>query len=409
MSECLVCSDTNAQHHYGTICCPSCKGFFRRVYLSAKNLECYRGNCCQITKATRNACRACRYKKCVQVGMNPNEIRGRADTSSPVTLPEMGDDIGPSTSSASAQQHCMEVDKVRLPSDCLMIENAEQLINLYLNLNRFCESTSVNSSDISRADEDVLIHRMLDATVLQLIDRTCPQCPRFTRNWKPTEFLDLYNFRRSWARDVVHLLDWANHFPIFKKLCSEDKVKVFIGRFTQFSLFTKCYRTYRESCSGLLLGCGNVFPFERNSRGNVENEYLRKLFSRLCDGLFNEVIFPMAHLSLNDATYVLIKACIFLFEGFAFTDLSPEGRAMISREKARHRSALLAHLNGKSDLIDEKLNHIIQIEHMMTSIEALSNFMDKEVQFLSVFGLLDMNRTLITECHLNKYKFNFHT
>ncbi|VDL78825.1 unnamed protein product [Nippostrongylus brasiliensis] len=345
MSECLVCSDTNAQHHYGTICCPSCKGFFRRVYLSAKNLECYRGNCCQITKgllpstailkymclfiitvpsliwvsaypsprsfsATRNACRACRYKKCVQVGMNPNEIRGRADTSSPV-------------------------DKVRLPSDCLMIENAEQLINLYLNLNRFCESTSVNSSDISRADEDVLIHRMLDATVLQLIDRTCPQCPRFTRNWKPTEFLDLYNFRRSWARDVVHLLDWANHFPIFKKLCSEDK----------------------------------IFLSSRN---------------------MNKGVLPGA-------------------PRFAFTDLSPEGRAMISREKARHRSALLAHLNGKSDLIDEKLNHIIQIEHMMTSIEALSNFMDKEVQFLSVFGLLDMNRTLITECHLNKYKFSFQT
>ncbi|VDK56587.1 unnamed protein product [Cylicostephanus goldi] len=43
---------------------------------------------------------------------------------------------------------------------------------------------------------------------------------------------------------------------------------------------------------------------------------------------------------------------------------------------------------------------------MMASIEAMSNFMDKEIQFLGVFGLLDMGRTLIRECHVNKYKFN---
>ncbi|VDK59527.1 unnamed protein product [Cylicostephanus goldi] len=125
---------------------------------------------------------------------------------------------------------------------------------------------------MTRADEDELISRMLDSTVKQLIEKTCPQCPRFRRNWKPTEFLDTYNFRRSWARDVVHMLDWANHFPAFKKLSAEDKEKVFIGRFTQFSLFTKCYRTYRESCSGLLLGCGNVFPYERDARVKIEDE-----------------------------------------------------------------------------------------------------------------------------------------
>lgn len=48
----------------------SCKGFFRRVYMSDKKFECYRGNMCVIQKGTRNICRACRYKKCLQVGMN---------------------------------------------------------------------------------------------------------------------------------------------------------------------------------------------------------------------------------------------------------------------------------------------------------------------------------------------------
>ncbi|KAK6019710.1 Ligand-binding domain of nuclear hormone receptor [Ostertagia ostertagi] len=268
----------------------------------------------------------------------------------------------------------------------------------------FCESTSVNSSDGTRADEDLLINRMLNSTVPQLIDKTCPQCPRFTRSWKPMEFLNLYNFRRSWARDVVYLLDWANHFPIFRKLCSEDKSSL-VALLSSPS-FTKCYRTYREGCSGLLLGCGNVFPYEQDTRFKIEDEYLRKLFSQLCDALFTEVIFPMAHLRLSETTYVLMKASVFLFEGLTFSSLTPEGKVVIAQEKSRHRTALLAHLNAMKETFDEKLNYIIQIEHIMTSIEAISNFMDKEIQFLNVFGILDMNRSLITECHVNKYRFH---
>nr|CDJ96505.1 Zinc finger and Nuclear hormone receptor domain containing protein [Haemonchus contortus] len=411
MNYCRVCSDSNAQHHYGTICCPSCKGFFRRVYLSSKRLEWYRGNCCEINKATRNSCRACRYKKCVNVGMNANDIRGRSDVTSPVDLPEVSGESEPcsSTNGEHTQMTSMDTEPQLLPSKFTANDDAQQLINLKMEnffFFMFCESTSLNSSDVSRADEDMLIHRMLDSTVPQLIEKTCPQCPRFPRNWKPTEFVNIYNFRRSWARDVVQLLDWANHFPIFRKLCYEDQVKIFIGRFTQFSLFTKCYRTYRESCSGLLLGCGNVFPYEQDTRFRIEDEYLRNLFSRLCDALFDEVIFPMANLCLSEGTYVLMKACIFLFEGLTFNSLTPGGKELLAQERVHHRAALLAHLNTKKEVLDEKLNYIIQIEHIMANIEAVSNFMDKEIQYLSVFGILDMNRTLIKDCHVNKYNFN---
>ncbi|ETN74530.1 zinc finger, C4 type, partial [Necator americanus] len=116
----------------------SCKGFFRRVYLSAKNLECYTGNYCKITKASRNACRACRYKKCVQVGMNPNEIRGRADNSSPNALPEVDDDIAPCSSSSNGQVYLrLNVENaVSLPSEFSVLDEAEQLVNLYMNLDR---------------------------------------------------------------------------------------------------------------------------------------------------------------------------------------------------------------------------------------------------------------------------------
>ncbi|PIO62364.1 zinc finger, C4 type, partial [Teladorsagia circumcincta] len=113
----------------------SCKGFFRRVYLSAKSLECYRGNSCEITKESRNACRACRYKKCVQVGMKPSEIRGHVDAPSPENLPEMSGEISPrSSTDDQVQRISMNTESLMLPSEFSVVDEAQQLINLYLNL-----------------------------------------------------------------------------------------------------------------------------------------------------------------------------------------------------------------------------------------------------------------------------------
>lgn len=106
------------------------------------------------------------------------------------------------------------------------------------------------------------------------------------RCWKPREFVNLDNFRKSWARDVVNLVDWINHFHPFKQLSNDDKVpppdslqsdsllqtKLLVGRFTQFSLLTKAYRTYKEGCSGLVFGCSNVFPYENGAQTNVTDD-----------------------------------------------------------------------------------------------------------------------------------------
>ncbi|KAK6747725.1 hypothetical protein RB195_000739 [Necator americanus] len=113
--------------------------------------------------------------------MNPNEIRGRADNSSPNALPEVDDDIAPCSSSSNGQVYLrLNVENaVSLPSEFSVLDEAEQLVNLYMNLDRFCESTSVNSPDVTTTEEDALITLMLDSTVRELIEKTCPQCPRF--------------------------------------------------------------------------------------------------------------------------------------------------------------------------------------------------------------------------------------
>lgn len=62
----------------------------------------------------------------------------------------------------------------------------------------------------------------------------------------------------------------------------------------------------------------------------------------MSDTLQPEVVQQMRELMLTEEEFALIRANIFLFEGFPLTSLSPEGRQLIAIEKKRHRAALIS-------------------------------------------------------------------
>ena len=68
-SPCPVCGDKISGFHYGIFSCESCKGFFKRTVQNKKNYVCLRGAGCLVTIATRKKCPACRFEKCLNMGM----------------------------------------------------------------------------------------------------------------------------------------------------------------------------------------------------------------------------------------------------------------------------------------------------------------------------------------------------
>jgi len=73
--KCGVCGNGTTKHsHYGGVVCNSCRIFFRRgIYKHAK-WKCKVGDlACAITKG-RADCKLCRYKMCLQIGMNPELV-----------------------------------------------------------------------------------------------------------------------------------------------------------------------------------------------------------------------------------------------------------------------------------------------------------------------------------------------
>jgi nuclear receptor subfamily 5 group A protein 3 len=70
-----------------------CQGFFKRTVQNRKNYVCLRGAGCPVTVATRKKCPACRFDKCLNMGMKLEAIRedrtrgGRSTYQCTYTLP----------------------------------------------------------------------------------------------------------------------------------------------------------------------------------------------------------------------------------------------------------------------------------------------------------------------------------
>ncbi|CAH1132602.1 unnamed protein product [Ceutorhynchus assimilis] len=73
---CKVCGEPAAGFHFGAFTCEGCKSFFGRSYNNLNSInDCKNNNKCVINKKNRTACKACRLRKCMVVGMSKSGSR----------------------------------------------------------------------------------------------------------------------------------------------------------------------------------------------------------------------------------------------------------------------------------------------------------------------------------------------
>ena len=73
---CRVCDEPAAGFHFGAFTCEGCKSFFGRTSNNQSVIqECKNNYRCVVDKKNRTACKACRLRKCLMVGMSKSGSR----------------------------------------------------------------------------------------------------------------------------------------------------------------------------------------------------------------------------------------------------------------------------------------------------------------------------------------------
>ena len=74
--QCRVCDEPAAGFHFGAFTCEGCKSFFGRTCNNQSVIqECKNNFRCVVDKKNRTACKACRLRKCLMVGMSKSGSR----------------------------------------------------------------------------------------------------------------------------------------------------------------------------------------------------------------------------------------------------------------------------------------------------------------------------------------------
>ncbi|KAK6195902.1 hypothetical protein SNE40_001233 [Patella caerulea] len=74
-NPCPICGDKISGYHYGIYTCESCKGFFKRTVQNKKTFVCHRNSDCEVNIYNRKKCPACRFVRCLEMGMRLAAIR----------------------------------------------------------------------------------------------------------------------------------------------------------------------------------------------------------------------------------------------------------------------------------------------------------------------------------------------
>ncbi|KAM9312826.1 glucocorticoid receptor [Gastrophryne carolinensis] len=285
---CLVCSDEASGCHYGVLTCGSCKVFFKRAVEGQHNYLCAGRNDCIIDKIRRKNCPACRYRKCLQAGMNlearktKKKIKGiqQSNTTTLRELPESS--ISKTIVPASVAQltptlisllEAIEPEVLFSGYDCSMPENAQRLMS------------SLN---------------MLG------------------------------------GRQVVSVVKWAKAIPGFRNLHLDDQMTLLQYSWMFLVVFALGWRSYKQSNGTVLYFAPDLVIDEERIKLPYMHERFQDMF---------KVVREMTRLQVSYDEYLCMKTLLLLctipkdglkshslFEEIRMTYIKELGKAIVKRE-----------------------------------------------------------------------------
>uniref|UniRef100_A0A914EAR0 Uncharacterized protein n=1 Tax=Acrobeloides nanus TaxID=290746 RepID=A0A914EAR0_9BILA len=411
--RCMVCDETPATYHYGGICCSGCKGFFRRSVRFERAYTCSYENKCEVLNELRNKCRACRFRRCLDVGLKPKLVHGdRGVTLSHAssTSPPKEKEFIPSTPFNTKIQMVPPniprienphgVNVVNVPIDPIPVVDMQQLETLRIERNLLVNNpnaplgtfNSIASKDMSTpigiAEYFMLVEKMCDMYVdcniphhtsefAQSCSLNVPQrlgfheprliSQRSPINWAPQVYTSSQYYSQNWCRNTVHYIDWASCIPEVKQLSEKDREIMLLSRCVSSVFLLFGHRSHKMNVPGIALGGGTYFPTNQEEWNYVDKDIVMLMANS--SGIMSSYIQQIGQLKMTDAEFALLRVISFFMIGEQ--SLTPEGMAIVKSARNKYLECLnqlVYAINGSLGVLGI-MNRIGQFMLIISDIE----------------------------------------
>uniref|UniRef100_A0A8C7BP25 Glucocorticoid receptor n=1 Tax=Neovison vison TaxID=452646 RepID=A0A8C7BP25_NEOVI len=318
---CLVCSDEASGCHYGVLTCGSCKVFFKRAVEGQHNYLCAGRNDCIIDKIRRKNCPACRYRKCLQAGMNLEARKTKKKIKG----------IQQATPGASQETSENPANKTIVPATLPQL--TPTLVSLL------------------EVIEPEVLYAGYDSSI-----------PDTT--WRIMTTLNMLG-----GRQVIAAVKWAKAIPGFRNLHLDDQMTLLQYSWMFLMAFALGWRSYRQSS-------GNVLCFAPDLIINEQRMSLPCMYEQCKHMLF--VSSELQRLQVSYEEYLCMKTLLLLssvpkeglksqelFDEIRMTYIKELGKAIVKREGNSSQNwqrfyQLTKLLDSMHDVVENLLNFCFQ-------------------------------------------------
>ncbi|XP_001368983.1 glucocorticoid receptor isoform X2 [Monodelphis domestica] len=318
---CLVCSDEASGCHYGVLTCGSCKVFFKRAVEGQHNYLCAGRNDCIIDKIRRKNCPACRYRKCLQAGMN-----------------------------LEARKTKKKIKGIQQTNPAATRETSESPVN----------KTMVPASLPQLTPTLVSLLEVIEPEVLYSgYDSTMPDT-----TWRIMSTLNMLG-----GRQVIAAVKWAKAIPGFRNLHLDDQMTLLQYSWMFLMSFALGWRSYKQSS-------GNLLCFAPDLVMNEQRMNLPCMYDQCKHMLL--VSSELQRLQVSYEEYLCMKTLLLLssvpkeglksqslFDEIRMTYIKELGKAIVKREGNSSQNwqrfyQLTKLLDSMHEIVESLLNYCFQ-------------------------------------------------